>query len=282
LTRFSDVGNISVVSVRPIDGGEAMNGRNSLIDDLHGAVGRGEIVAYFQPQIDLRQGRIVALEALSRWIHPTVGVVSPTVFIPLAEESGLIHEIGRYMVEESVRCALDCQLRGAPLEVAVNVSASQLAENTFYSDLAELIDTVSLDPAAITVEVTETNPIADREDVARQLDYLRDIGVSISIDDFGTGHSSVEQLVALRANEVKIDQSLVQAGTAVGGSLMAAVVDFAHDKGVRVVAEGIETPEQYEMVRDLNCDRAQGFLIGRPAPRDDRDPVLLASSLPCH
>jgi EAL domain-containing protein (putative c-di-GMP-specific phosphodiesterase class I) len=244
-----------------------------LIADLGGAAGRGEIVAYYQPQIDLGTDRIVAVESLSRWLHPQLGMQSPLVFIPLAEEFGLIDEIGEFMISEACRCAADFASRGLAIEVAVNVSALQLARSAFFEFLESEIAGCQLARDSITLEITESRFIANRPQVAERLGRLREQGLSVSIDDFGVGHSSVEQVLALPANELKIDRTVVQDDSS-SGALMRTIVLLAQDRGLRTVAEGVETEAQLDRVRALGCDRAQGYLIGKPTPKADLDRLI--------
>ncbi|HEY4269687.1 MAG TPA: EAL domain-containing protein [Galbitalea sp.] len=249
-----------------------------LIADLKGAAGRGEITAYYQPQIDVSTGAIVAVESLSRWLHPELGMQSPLVFIPLAEEFGLIDDLGDFMLGEACACAADFAARSIPVEVAVNVSAIQLARIGFFVHLEELLDEMHLSPDAITLEITESRFIANRPQVSERLARLRNHGVGISIDDFGVGHSSVEQVLALPANELKIDRTVVQDETATDGGLLATIIRLAQDRGLRTVAEGIETQSQLDRVRALGCDRAQGYLIGEPMPKNELDELVGAES----
>ncbi len=248
--------------------------RDQLATELHGAVKRGEIVAYYQPQVDVDTRRIVCAEALSRWVHPEFGIVSPQIFIPLAEEHHLIDEIGEHMLQLGCHAAAGWQKRSMPIEVAVNVSPTQLRDPAFATHVLGEVKASTLDPNLLTIEVTETTAIVDVSAVADRLDWLRSVGVTISVDDFGVGHSSVEQMLELRATELKIDQSLVQDPSATAKTLLAAIVTFARDKGLRVVAEGVETVEQFARARALRCDRAQGYLLGRPMRKAQFDSLL--------
>jgi len=243
--------------------------------ELRGAVVRGEILAYFQPQIDLATGSTVGAEALARWNHPSRGIVEPGVFIPVAEETGLIHELGDFMLEEGCRCAASWRDLGLDIEVAVNVAAAQLETSAFFEHLDRVTSDAQLEPRLLTIEVTESQVIADLDEVATRLGDLRDRGFGISIDDFGTGHSSVSQLVGLPATEVKIDQNLIGSPSRASKSLMSAVVGLSKARGLRVVAEGVETAESLDHVRTLGFDRVQGFLFGRPVPRDEFEHGLL-------
>ena len=247
-----------------------------LVADLNGAVDRGEIVAYYQPQIDVATGRIVAVESLARWFHPELGMQSPLVFIPIAEEFGLIDVLGSFMVDEACKYATDLGRRGITIDIAVNVSALQLAGPNFFKSLDDCLAESDLRAGALTLEITESRFIANRPKVSERLQRLRERGVSVSIDDFGVGHSSVEQVLALPANELKIDRTVVQDDAATNGVLMATIVALVRDRGLRTVAEGVETEAQLARVRELGCDRAQGYLIGEPMPRADLE-LLLAS-----
>lgn len=244
---------------------------DQLSHDLVGAVHRGEIVAYFQPQITAAGGHVVAAEALSRWVHPTEGMIPPDVFIPIAEETGLIDELGDFMLRAACEFAVTCQAQGHAIDIAVNVSADQLHDPDYSANVVKLLREVGLHPKYLTIEITESLAIIDISEVAQRLDWLRAVGVSISVDDFGTGFSSVGQVLDLRATELKIDKAFVQYSPATVTSLLTAVVDFAHDRGLRVVAEGVETEEQLARVRALPCDRVQGYLIGMPVPASEFD-----------
>jgi EAL domain-containing protein (putative c-di-GMP-specific phosphodiesterase class I) len=254
--------------------GTQLDPQDRLVSDLAGAVGRGEIVAHYQPQIDIASGRIVAVESLSRWIHPELGMQSPLVFIPIAEEFGFIDELGDFMVREACQLAAEFRDREMPIEVAVNVSAIQLASTSFFKRLEKLISELHLAPGSINLEITESRFIANRPQVSKRLGHMRDLGVGVSIDDFGVGHSSVEQVLALPANELKIDRMIVQDESATNGALLATIVRLVSDRGLRTVAEGVETEEQLERVRQLGCDRAQGYLIGKPMPKEELNDLL--------
>lgn len=251
-----------------------------MVFGLQDAVRNNEIVAYYQPQVDLLSGEIVGVEALSRWRHPTRGLLWPESFIADAEENGAIHEIGAFMLDDGCRCAAQWQHGGYDIGVAVNVSASQLTTGAFFDHLADNLATLSLRPRSMIVEITESRAIADPEDAAARLGVLRDIGVDVSIDDFGIGHSSLEQLLRLPATEVKIDKSLVHGLQSESDAIMRDLVELAHGRGLRVVAEGIETVEHLERAREVGCDRAQGYLLGRPSPEDEITRMLEVAGHP--
>ena len=235
---------------------------------LPGAVARGEMSAWFQPQLDLHSGEIVGAEALCRWTHPDLGAVPPSEFIPVAEELGLIDEIGLFMANEACAAALEWSALARPVSVSVNVSPAQLLTDAFTNYLALQLNKLKLPPKSLIVEITEALPIADFPVVVGRLDELRRQGLGIALDDFGVGHSSVRQVRRIHANELKIDRSLVIDDSDECTTMLTSVIEEVHSAGLTVVAEGIETEDQLQRVRDLKCDRAQGYLIGRPQPRD--------------
>jgi EAL domain-containing protein (putative c-di-GMP-specific phosphodiesterase class I) len=240
-----------------------------LATSLVGAVTRGEIRAVYQPQIDLRTGRLVAVEALCRWQHSQLGVIPPDQFIPVAEDAGFIHEIGVFMAEQA--CAA---LDEWPIDVSVNVSPAQLETPDFTEWLRGCLGAKPGRARRMTLEVTESRPINDLAPLLRRLEPLRALGVGIALDDFGTGHSSVKQLKRLHGTEVKLDRSLVADDSPAVYDRMAALVELAHRSGIRVVAEGIETDADLDRARALGCDRGQGYLLGRPVRREEISRLL--------
>lgn len=251
-----------------------MVGEERLAHDLRGAAERGEIVAYYQPQLDLHTGVIVAAEALARWWHPELGLIAPGIFIPIAEETDVIHSLGRFMLDEVLVTAADWRAAGIELEMSVNVSANQLTAQTFFDSLDADLAHYRLGPNAVTIEITESRPILETPSIAIRLDELRRRGLGISIDDFGVGYSTLQQLDRMPATELKIDRSLVQDDAVEAFALMTAVVELAHWRGLRVVAEGVETSEQLARVRELDCDRAQGYLLGMPMSQGELEDLV--------
>ncbi|MGY1602056.1 putative bifunctional diguanylate cyclase/phosphodiesterase [Geodermatophilus sp. SYSU D00815] len=240
--------------------------RLRLETELHGAVRRDEIRVHYQPQVEILTGRPVAVEALARWVHPELGPVPPDVFIPLAEDCGLIHEIGTHVLREACRTVAGWGADGVALEVSVNVSAAQLGRSDFTDLVRRILDETGLRGERLTLEITESQVVTDLAERNRHLRRLRSLGLGISVDDFGTGYSSLAQLHRLPATEVKIDRSFM--ATSAGGDLaglVAGIVGLGHGLGLRVVAEGVETPAQLHALAAIGCDRAQGYLLGRPA-----------------
>jgi EAL domain-containing protein (putative c-di-GMP-specific phosphodiesterase class I) len=230
----------------------------------------GELSIHYQPVFDLVTGRPVNTEALVRWNHPRRGFISPEEFIPVAEEMGLLSEIGRYVLREA--CQQVVRWRSLPagrdMSVAVNVSAHQLYDNRFVGEVeAALLDS-GLTPNGLVLELTESALLSDTDRVHHRLARLREIGVKIAIDDFGTGYSSLSYLRRLPIDVLKIDRSFVsELGTSSNSqarSLVRSIVGLGHDLSLTIVAEGIETQSELDDVRAARCDLGQGFFLGAP------------------
>ncbi|MGY1826711.1 putative bifunctional diguanylate cyclase/phosphodiesterase [Blastococcus sp. SYSU DS0541] len=251
----------------PEENGQRTRERLRLETDLHGAVTRGEIGVHFQPQIDLADGRIVAVEALARWQHPVLGNIRPDVFVPLAEASGQIQDIGGHVLLEACRTLAAWRADGLDLEVAVNVSTVQLTDPGFAGSVIGVLAETGLPARSLTLEVTESQVLTEVATRHGHLEHLRALGVGISVDDFGTGYSSLAQLQRLPVSELKIDRSFTAQliGSAPSSPLVAGIIGLAHGLGLRVVAEGVETCAQSGALHGMTCDRVQGYLYGRPA-----------------
>lgn len=250
----------------------------NLENDLTGAVSRGEIEVFYQPQIEIASGRLVAVESLSRWRHPLRGLIPPRDFISDAESTGAIHALGADVLRRACQAAGRWADGGTPLEIAVNVSAVQLSVPSFFAEVSTILTETPLDPRWLILEVTESLAITDLEVAVSGLGSLKGVGVQVSIDDFGTGFSSIEQVKSLPSTELKIDRSLTQSEAPESNNAMKSIVDLAHELGLRVVAEGIETPLQYDRARHLGCDRAQGFLLGHPVPESEMDALVRSAA----
>ena len=238
--------------------------RGGLVNDLRGALGRGEIRVEYQPIVDLDTSETVAVEALARWTHPQHGPISPAEFIPLAEETGLIGEIGKFVLEQAT--AAVAAWPGPELTCGINLSARQITEPGIVSQITDALTAAGLPAGRLAVEITETAVLDDVAAASTALRRLRDLGVKISLDDFGTGYSSLENLTQLPVDCLKVDRSFVSdPATAPDGLKIAAVViDLARVLGLDTVAEGIETEEQRQQLRAFGCRHGQGFLFGRP------------------
>jgi diguanylate cyclase (GGDEF)-like protein len=243
--------------------------RPELLNDLHGAAERGEISIDYQPVVDLSSDRVVWLEALARWKHPRFGQVGPDEFIPLAEESGVIFSLGRWVIQRAISdCALWSASGRAGVGVAVNVSGRQFSDEGLPDFVARVIAAADVDPKLVTLEITESVIVTSEATTQRALDALKDIGIRLAIDDFGTGYSSLAYLRRLPIDILKVDRSFV-AGLGDGGNdaaIVSAMVELARSLRLAVVAEGVETDAELEMVKRAGCDEAQGYLLGRPGP----------------
>lgn len=257
----------------------AMAERLELENDLRHALERDELRLHYQPLVDLATDRIVGLEALVRWQHPVRGLVAPMSFIPLAEETGLILPIGRWVLETACRQARAWQLEfpaEPPILMSVNLSARQFAQPDLFDQVVEILGTTGLDPACLEIEITESVLMDESEPGIRALTALREAGVKLVLDDFGTGYSSLSYLKHLPLDTVKIDRSFVAglAGDDANLPIVQAVISLAHGLGIDVVAEGIETAEQLCWLRELVCDRGQGYYFAKPAPADEISTIL--------
>ncbi|MET1065633.1 MAG: EAL domain-containing protein [Arthrobacter sp.] len=238
-----------------------------LESDLHGAAVRGELRVLYQPQIDVAARTVVGAEALVRWEHPQLGLLSPGEFIPLAEASTLILEVGSHVLEESCRAGAALHDKGHRLDISVNVSPVQLGHPDFPSVVTDILTRTGFPAGALTLEITESQAVSGSQINQQNLHDLRTLGVDVSVDDFGTGYSSLAQLHRLPVTEVKIDQSFtgrLADGDDASAAFVAAIIGLCNGLRLRVVAEGVETAEQLNALRAMGCDRAQGYLLGKP------------------
>ena len=241
--------------------------RLALLSALRHAIDRHQLALHYQPQVDLRSGQITGVEALLRWDHPERGWVSPVLFIPLAEESGLIHEIGEWVLREACRQTRDWRDRGlARLRVAVNFSAHQFRQRRLAETVLRILDETGLPPAQLDIELTETALLQGDETSLAILRQLVAHGISVSLDDFGTGYSSLSYLKRFPIDTLKIDRSFVRDIThdPDDAAIARAIVSLAHSLGRKVVAEGVESDEQLALLRGYGCDGMQGDLFSPP------------------
>ena len=237
--------------------------------DLRRALDAGEISLAYQSRVHLTSGRMTSVEALARWEHPGRGPISPAVFIPLAERSGLIHKLGRIVLVQACRQAKRWQLAGKPVRVAVNLSVKQLQQPGLAAEVAAVLTETGLEARWLELEVTESAAMTDVETNIETLTELRNMGVYLSVDDFGTAYSSLNYLKRLPINSLKIDQSFVRdIGTnAADAAIVRAVVALGKSMNFTLIAEGVETEDQLVFLRDLACDEAQGYLFRPPETR---------------
>ncbi|MEA2474512.1 MAG: hypothetical protein QOE06_2427 [Thermoleophilaceae bacterium] len=256
-------------------------GRLRMENALRGVVERDELRVYYQPVVSIEDGSIVGLEALLRWQHSGLGPVSPLEFIPIAEDTGLIIEIGRWVLEEvcgqAVRWEQELDV-AAPL-VSVNLSPRQVAHAELVPTVARVLERTGLDPARLALEITENVLITEADSPWNTLQSLKRLGVKLMLDDFGTGYSSLSYLKRFPVDVLKIDRTFVDGlgKEAEGSAIVEAVIGMARTLDLGVIAEGVETLDQAERLRALGCERAQGFWFGRPRPASETTPLLQSS-----
>lgn len=246
--------------------GVNMREQAELLRDLRQAVSSGALQLVYQPKIDARSLEVTAVEALLRWHDPKRGVVSPAVFVPVAEKHGLIVDIGRWVIEEATRQAGAWREKGLRMRVAVNISGYQLRQDDLVDHLCGCLQRHGIPPSRFTLEITESVAMEDTRVTREAFDRLRQAGMHVSIDDFGTGHSSLATLRKLPAAELKIDRAFVTdlETSSEARSIALAVVKIAHTLGLRVVAEGVETEAQRDTLVEMGCDELQGYLFAKP------------------
>lgn len=242
----------------------------SLQQDLRHAIPRGELSLHYQPKIDARRGRINGVEALLRWRHPERGNVSPAEFIPVAERFGLIAQLGNWVIEEACRQMAAWNWDGLRMRVAINLSAYQLRESGLAERIRDALRRHGVPASHLLCEITESVAMEDTRATQRAIEELGHIGVYLAIDDFGTGYSSLHYLRSLPARQLKIDRSFVRdlEEQEDARAVVDAVVRLAHALGLRVVAEGVETAGQRDILAAMHCDELQGFYFARPMPAD--------------
>lgn len=249
---------------------ESVDERLTIVAELRTALQEDGLTLHYQPIADLRSGRIVKAEGLARWLHPQRGLLGPVQFIPFAESYGLIGLLGDRVLAEAIRQRRAWYDAGLDIEIAINVSAEQIKAGDFDNRVAAALEGMTDIAQPLTIEITETLMLSGDRAHLDTLDQLARAGVKIALDDFGTGYSSLSYLARLPAHLVKIDHAFVsEIGTDRGERLVRTIIDIAHDLGLEVVAEGIETPAQMAFLRRAGCDYGQGFLIARPMPADE-------------
>ena len=250
--------------------------RLALLGDLRTAIAADELVLHYQPQVALQGRAVQGVEALVRWNHPHLGHLGPGHFIPVAEDSGLIKPLTSWVLGaalDQLRRWLDDELLGLPEDFAmsINLSARSLLDDSFPDEVTRALRERGIPGSRLVLEVTETAIMADPERAQRLLGELSAVGVRVAIDDFGTGYSSLAALKNLPVHDLKIDQSFVldMHEDANDATIVRSVIDLGHTLGLRAIAEGVESPEAWELLRQLGCDAAQGFLLAAGMPADE-------------
>ena len=250
----------------------AANKRIELERDLRTALQKSQFMLHYQPQVHSLGQKVIAVEALVRWTHPDHGIVPPDQFIPVAEETDIIHDLGRWVLNEAFSQLVEWKALGLMgLKMAVNLSAKQLQSGTLCNEIDHLLKHHQLDGKEIELEITETAVMNEPEQAIQHLKRLRDLGITLSIDDFGTGHSSLAYLKRLPIQNLKLDRSFVRdiETDPNDAEICMAALALAHNLGLQVVAEGVETEAQCDFLTGHNCDYLQGYLFSRPLPADE-------------
>jgi diguanylate cyclase (GGDEF)-like protein len=247
--------------------------------DLRYAIERGELSMFYQPVVSLQNGELTGFEALLRWQHAKLGFISPAKFIPIAEDSGLIIPITEWILKETGRQLADWQNISPAfknLMVSVNISGKHLAGDGLIDQVAKILETTKIKPSTLKLEITESTAMENADRSAQILNRLKEIGVQLSIDDFGTGFSSLSQLHRLPFDTLKIDRSFVYNVGEDGenSEILQTIISLAKNLKMKVIAEGIETGSQLSLLRNLGCDFGQGFLLAKPMPRDEMEKLL--------
>jgi diguanylate cyclase (GGDEF)-like protein/PAS domain S-box-containing protein len=245
--------------------------RATIEEGLRHAMQSDQLLLHYQPQVELGSGRVFGVEALCRWLHPVLGFIAPDKFIPIAEQTGMIREIGYWVLKTACRQCNEWHRNGFPLSVAVNVSIFQLQFSDFPEMVNEALDEAGLSPEYLELEITESLLMNSAEKSVEMLRRLKSIGVKIAIDDFGTGYSSLSYLNKFSLDRIKIDQSFIREITLRNdaASIVRAIVVIGHSLGLKVIAEGVETAKEQKILLGFSCDEAQGYLYSKPMPAFD-------------
>jgi EAL domain-containing protein (putative c-di-GMP-specific phosphodiesterase class I) len=246
------------------------------MSELIPAIDSGQLSLRYQPQVDVATGRVVAVEALVRWDHPERGPLGPDRFVPIAERSGMIHRLTEHVLAGAIAQAREWLDAGHVLDVSVNISTRDLLEEHMPARLGRMLADAGLPPERLVLEVTESGLMTDQERAVATIAHLRALGIGVSIDDYGTGYSSIAYLRRLAPTELKIDRSFVATMDADpdASAIVRATIDLAHVLGLTVVAEGVEDRSTWSALVDLGVDRVQGYAVARPLAAGAVAPLL--------
>ncbi|HEX4116106.1 MAG TPA: GGDEF domain-containing phosphodiesterase [Solirubrobacteraceae bacterium] len=252
--------------------------RLRLLSQVRGALGRGELILHYQPQIELQTGEVTGVEALVRWHHPTHGLLAPAKFIPLIEQTATIGPLTLHLIDQALDQLVAWRKLGITLQMSVNLSARNLLDVALPQQIAELLARHRVAPEKLIVEITESAAMIDPQRSVAVLAALRATGIGVSVDDFGTGNASIEYLATLPANELKIDRSFITGilEDTRSEAIVRSIIDLARNLGLTVVAEGIETEAVREALTALGCQTGQGYFISRPQSADALTAILRA------
>ena len=263
------------LSIQSLESTQQLASAFRLHDDLHRAVERQELRALYQPQVAAVSNRLIGFEALMRWHHAQMGLISPVQFIPMAEDNGQIVPMGRWILNEAcqqaARWGRDTDTFATPPRVAVNLSMRQFVDPHIVSDVEQALAESGLPPHLLELEITEGTAMQDLQHTLKLLNHFKTLGVRLAIDDFGTGYSSLAYLKRFPLDVLKIDQSFVRNITtdADDRAIANAVIQLAHSLGMSVIAEGVEQHSQHDLLADLGCDECQGYLFAKPLSAQD-------------
>ena len=249
-------------------------------NDLRHAIVREELRLLYQPQVNTITGEIVGAEALIRWEHPKMGLISPVDFIPVAEDSGMIVDIGDWVIRTALKQIAEWKSAGLPIvNIAVNVSQPEFRQKNFVRKVSNLLREYDVDPEYLDLEITESIAADNIEETIDILNSLNKLGIKLSIDDFGTGYSSLSYLKQFKVHKLKIDQSFIRELTSEDNAIVLSIINLAKNLGLKTIAEGVETQEQLNYLRDYQCDEIQGYLFSRPIPTNEFSQLLKLEDL---
>jgi len=252
--------------------------------ELRSALNNSEMSIYYQPKVNILTEEIVGMEALLRWRHPTKGLILPNVFLPIAEKTGLIHELGVWVFREVCKQAKEWESQGVKnLTIAVNISATQFMRSDFVGQIVSILNSTRVNPELLEIEITENTVLHDIDTVTSIITQLRSLGISSSLDDFGTGYSSLHYIKKFTIDSLKIDISFINNITTDSDdvAIVTAIIAMAHAMHVKVIAEGVENNEQLSLLKELGCDEIQGYIYSRAKPKDEAT-LLLKSNILAH
>jgi diguanylate cyclase (GGDEF)-like protein/PAS domain S-box-containing protein len=257
---------------------ETLNRRMIIVNGLRKALENEDLELYFQPKIDLASNTIIGVEVLLRWKHPQYGMIPPSEFIPIAEETGLIIPIGEWVIRTAFKQYKKWEVQGiAPPHLCINVSPGQFLDPFLVKKIDKAIKDFDFNPRCLDLEITESVAMYNLEEAVNKLYLLKDLGIMLALDDFGTGYSSLNYLQRFPIDKLKIDCSFIMdvninSQTA---SIVKSIIFFAHSLNLKVVAEGVETEEQVDLIKSYQCDMGQGYFFSRPLPGEDIEPILI-------